>query len=331
MSAVAVLLGLALMSLLHELGHELIARLLRLRVIAVSFGLGPPIFRRTIRGTDLLIGPVPFGGFVRVAGIGNDDGPRPPWFKQLAVTLGGSLANYLIAALLGVIVALGWGIGTGRVLGLEVTSVSMHASSQGLRVGDIVTSVDGAPVTNVDELRSKLRASVPGPARLEVKRGAQTFSFPATPEDPTRPGLGARYVPRPDLKPGSVGASIASGLLEPLRMSGGLLVGAGRWIAPSSNTQRPVSPVGLAARVEKSGSWDLRRILSFAALLSVIVGLFNLLPIPGLDGGRACLVAVEVAARRPLQGSTTTAVQIGGALVLLVIWIALIAMDVVGR
>lgn len=331
MSAVAVLIGLALMSFLHELGHELVARLLKLRVVAVSFGLGPPIFRRTIRGTDLLIAPIPFGGFVRVAGIGNDEAPPPTWFKQLAVTLGGSLANYLIAAVLGVVLALGWGIGTGRILGLEVTQVSAHASSQGLRVGDVVTAVDGSPVTSVDELRAKLRAATRGPARLDVKRGSQSLTFPAGLEDPTRPGLGARYVPRPDLKPGSVGASIASGLLEPLRMSGGLLVGAGRWLAPSQEAQRPVSPVGLAARVEKSGAWDLRRILSFAALLSVIVGLFNLLPIPGLDGGRACLVAAEAVVRRPLQGKTASGIQIGGALVLLVVWIALMAMDAFGR
>lgn len=330
MSAAAVLIGLALMSFLHELGHELVARLLRLRVVAVSFGLGPPIFRRTIRGTDLLIGPLPFGGFVRVAGIGNDDGLRPSWPKQLAVTLGGSAANYVIAAVLGIILAIGWGVGTGRILGLEVTQVSMHASSQGLRVGDVVTAVDGSPVTSVDELRAKLRTATRGPARLEVKRGSQSLTFPASPEDPTRPGLGARYVPRPDLRSGSVGAAIASGIVEPLRTSGGLLVGAGRWFAPNSDAQRPVSAVGLAARVEKSGSWDLRRILSFAALLSVIVGLFNLLPIPGLDGGRASLILAEAAVRRPLQGSTSTAIQIGGALVLLVVWIVLIALDLIG-
>jgi len=70
--------------------------------------------------------------------------------------------------------------------------------------------------------------------------------------------------------------------------------------------------------------------LSFAALLSVIVGLFNLLPIPGLDGGRACLIVGESLSRRPLQGRVATVVQIAGALVLLAVWLVLIALDLLG-
>ncbi|HQP34305.1 MAG TPA: M50 family metallopeptidase [Polyangiaceae bacterium] len=329
MAAVAVIAGLALMAVLHELGHAAVARLLRLQVTLVSFGLGPPLFRRRLGATQVWIAPIPLGGFVRVAGLGDEPGPRPSHAAQLAVTLGGAAANYVVAAALGVALSLGWGNETGRVVGLEVTAVSAHAASQGLRVADVVTTADDAAIASVEELRARLRAASPRPVRLELLRDGATVAVEVSPEDPTRPGLGARYVPRPELQRRSPAAAVGSGLVEPLRTSAGLLARAGRMVMPGSG-QRPVSAVGLAVRVEKSGRWDARRVLSFAALLSVIVGLFNLLPIPGLDGGRACLIVGESLSRRPLQGRVATVVQIAGALVLLAVWLVLIALDLLG-
>ncbi len=329
MAAAAVIAGLALMAVLHELGHAAVARLLRLQVTLVSFGLGPPLFCRTLGATEVWIAPVPLGGFVRVAGLGGEPGPRPSHPAQLAVTLGGAGANYVVAAALGVALSLGWGIETGRVVGLEVTAVSAHAASQGLRVGDVVTRADGVPIARVEELRARLGVAPSRPVPLELLRDGAAVSIQVMPEDPTRPGLGARYVPRPELQRRSLATAIGSGLVEPLRTSAGLLARAGRMVMPGSG-QRPVSAVGLAVRAEKSGRWDARRVLSFAALLSVIVGLFNLLPIPGLDGGRACLIVGESLSRRPLQGRVATVVQIAGALLLLAVWLVLIALDLLG-
>jgi regulator of sigma E protease len=106
-----------------------------------------------------------------------------------------------------------------------------------------------------------------------------------------------------------------------------LLGGAGR-LWRGARADRPVGAVGLAGRVSQSRGWDLRRVLALGTVLSCAVGLFNLLPFPGLDGGRVCLELVEAGRRRRLPPRVATGVQVAGALLLLVAWLVITIADV---
>jgi regulator of sigma E protease len=330
MSVAVLIAGLMLMTLLHELGHAIAARAFGLRVQVVSIGFGPPLAHFQWRQVDVLLCVLPFGGFVRVAELNDEEPEAPPAgvpiVARLVVTLAGSLANYLIAAALSIALTVGWGVDTARIEGLEVTMVSDHAAKVGLLVGDVVTRADGQGLQNVEQLQTSFAAAGERPVRLEVIRSGATHSIMATAAGAGRRGLGARYVPRPELRHTSALASVGVGLIEPWRKGAGMLVNASNMLS-RGHARRPSSPIGVASRVSKSGRWDLRRTLSFGALLSIAVGMFNLLPLPGLDGGRVCLAIGETVLRRRLRRNVAIGIQLAGAIVLFAAWVAMAGLD----
>ena len=93
--------------------------------------------------------------------------------------------------------------------------------------------------------------------------------------------------------------------------------------SPRTSKHRPLGVVALADRVYTTSSWTLRRILALAVSLSMAMGLFNLLPFPGLDGGRLCVEAAQAVARRRLPPHALIAIQATGGLILLAAWLAL--------
>ncbi len=340
-SAFLVLAGLGLLVAAHEAGHALVAKAFGFQVTDFSFGLGPALASRKIGSITWHLGLIPFGGFVRVTELSplEDGGASAPDMQRfstrntiarLAVIGAGSMANFVVAAVLVATVALFWGVETGRVTGLEVTATSTTARASGLLVGDVVLSVASRPIRRVSDLSAAFVAgggAGGGGVPLVVRRGGRAVELSVRPRSiGDRWGLGARYAPRPELRGVGVLGALGAGLFFPGERALGMLGGWLDVIRPSSEV-RPVSAVGLADRVSRSGRWDLRRALLFVAVLSVVVGLFNLVPLPGLDGGRLCLEVVESARRRRLTGRAAVAVQVSGALLLLVCWAFILAED----
>jgi regulator of sigma E protease len=340
MSFALVFAALSLLTLIHELGHAAMARALGLHVTVLSVGFGPPFARFRVRGVAVLLCVVPFGGFVRVAELSGDEPTELPLARKLAVILAGSGANYALAALLGVGLTLGWGRETGRVEGLEITAVSERATQAGLAMGDVIVRADDREVASVQALQEVFQAANGAAVRLDVTRASVVRRVEAIAE-PGRAGLGARYVPRPELVRDGALRAIGSGLLDPARRTATLARNGYATIverfaptrggARGGTSARPASPIGLASRVAQSGRWDARRVLSFGALLTVVIGLFNLLPLPGLDGGRAALALIERARGRRLRARAAFAIQLAGGLALFAAAAVLVVLDVIGR
>jgi regulator of sigma E protease len=332
MSVALALAALITLAWLHELGHALAARALHLHVTAVSFGLGPPLGQVRWGDTRILLGLIPFGGYVRVAELVEESGAgnpaRPGLAARLAVILAGPLANYAVAVLLGLVVAVTWGVDQGKLEGIEVSQISQHAARMGLQIGDVVVEADGQAIRSTQDLRDRFLAAAPNPVQLAVRRLGQTIVIAVLPVAPDQPGLGARYLPKPQLQRVSVWRAVQYALREPIRQAAAWLGRLPRLAAISAPT-RALGPVGLADRVARSGSWDVRRALVFCGRLAVVVGLFNLLPIPGLDGGRAGLALCEAVLRRRLPPRAALVAQLTGALALFLAWAALLVMDLV--
>lgn len=325
MQAGLVLLGLSVLVLWHELGHLLAAWTLRLHITDFSAGFGPTLVQKSWSGIRWRIGVIPFGGFVRVREL-SLEADEPDRYRarfilrRIIAQLAGSFANFVLATLLVAAAALAWGQPTGAIAGLEVTKVSDHASDAGLRVGDVVERIGDRPIRSVAGLNDAL-ASSGSTVSVYVRRTEGSAQLAMTPlERDGKRGLGARYVARPELRAASPGEALAAGLAYPVSQSRALIRNASAMFVPSSGV-RPVGPIGLADRVSQSGSWDVRRVLSFAAMLSVVVGLFNLLPIPGLDGGRLVLELVESVRRKRISIRGALIAQVTGAIVLLALWI----------
>jgi regulator of sigma E protease len=343
MSAVLLLVaGLAALSLAHESGHALAARALGLHVTDICVGLGPALVRFEWRGVRWMMAPIPLGGFVRVAEMApesvNDQGDDRTWFtgkalaKRIAVIGAGPTANYLVAALVALALALGWGIETGRTVGLRVVSVDEGARFAGLLVGDSVVQVNGQ---GIDGLRSLSRAlgesGADATAFVTVKRQGVPVELrmPRLRARNGAFGLGAAYSLEPESRQAGPVEALGHALIEPLRDARTFVVHAGNMLPPrQASGPRPAGIVGLADRVRSVKRWTARSALALGISLSVAMGLFNLLPFPGLDGGRLCIEAVQAARRRRLPPRTLFAMQVAGGLMLLAAWILLTAFEI---
>src|SRR5215475_10409908 len=188
MRALLALLALGVLLTVHELAHLLAARVFGTRAVVFSFGIGPPLFGFRALGQRWALGAIPFGGWLRLEGENPHDPTRVSGVpfaslspgRRLVVFAAGPLGSWLLAVGLftGLFVA-----GTHHPAGTVVGGVEPGsiAAAAGLRPGDHITSVDGAPVQSWSELVEALGAHEGSEATLVVLRGTDTLKIALTP------------------------------------------------------------------------------------------------------------------------------------------------------
>ena len=187
------LIALGVLVFVHELGHFLVAKRAGIRVDRFSLGYPPKMIGFTWGETEYCISWIPFGGYVKVAGmadVGTDETRGEPWEfpskslpVRMAVIAAGPLMNFLFAFAVFVVVYGGFGVDTVEST-IVAPSEGSVAETAGLRRGDVVRAFDGESVSNAHELSEGLkRASVSGSV-LSVERGGDLVEveLPAAPD-----------------------------------------------------------------------------------------------------------------------------------------------------
>ncbi len=306
----------------HELAHYLNARSVGVPVRTFSVGIGPVLLRRRWRGTEWRLSALPLGGYVDPVGMGptlGDDGKLEHPKEGLAtkslaaklwVLVGGVIANYLLGSVLlaaAIVMEPSYReITTGQtptILGSTLAEVTAGSAAErlGLAAGDRIISVNGivdpAPNQVVEQVRTASALDI------VVERGGVQRTV-ATPWPPTgttgAPLLGVRIAP--------VLPAVGFGptLLESLRfgirvvpdMVRGFITGFAGAITGSENRD-VAGPVGMVSMVDQARRVGIAPVVLLAAVINFSLAVFNLLPIPGLDGGRMLLATVVAVRRRP--------------------------------
>lgn len=306
----------------HELAHYLNARSVGVPVRTFSVGLGPVLLRKRWLGTEWRLSLLPLGGYVDPVGMGptlGEDGNLEHPKEGLAtkslgaklwVLVGGVIANYLLGSLLlaGAIVLQPAyrEITTGQsptVLGSTINEVTAgsHAEVLGLAAGDRVLRVNDVVDPTPDELVSELRSAT----RLQIvyaRGGAEhTVGMPWPPPDaPSPPLLGVRIAPiMPEVGFGAaLGESLRFGVRVVPDMVRGFVAGFAGAITGAENRD-VAGPVGIVTMVDQARRVGLAPVVLLAAVINFSLAVFNLLPIPGLDGGRMLLATVVAIRRKP--------------------------------
>jgi regulator of sigma E protease len=320
----------------HEFGHFIVARKLGVGVTKFSFGFGPKLYGFQRGETEYLVSAVPLGGYVKLVGESDTDDVAPeerarsfsakPLWVKMAVVAAGPTANLVFAVLVFWLVFLG-GVPS---LTTKIGDVSPGAPAEqaGLRKGDVVESVDGVAVKSWEDLAAAIRSGSPGkPLQITIRRGGEEKTVAVAPEMREGRTVFGEKVAEPKI-------GIAAGhdvVYQPLG-PGGAFTRAGtetgkliyltamtvvKLITRALPSQTLGGPILIAQIAGDQARQGPSAFAYFLALLSVNLGVLNLLPIPILDGGHLLFFSVEALLRKPIsQQARAVAQQVGLAVIL---------------
>ncbi len=344
MSILIFLLVLSVLVFVHELGHLLAAKRSGVRVEEFGFGLPPRIFGRKIGNTLYSINLLPIGGFVKLkgedaemAGFGDADSfasIKPS--RRIFIVGAGVLGNLFLAYLIFVgLFLVGYPKLSGQVKVSEVTPGSPAAAANVLP-GDVVSSFNHQKIETPDDLIEKTNQKRGQEIVLTVERSGQLSEVKVVPRVSPPPGqgpLGVRLGFEGGLVYEKVGLAsvplraaqeiakqlglMAAGLQK---MVGGLFVG--------KVPQEVAGVVGIYKISSQAYEAGLRIFAQFVAVVSLNLFVFNLLPIPALDGGRILFILPELIFKRKVSPKVERMVNNLGLVLLLTLVVLVTIRDV---
>lgn len=311
-------LALAFLIIVHELGHFLACRIFKVEV--EEFGLGLPpraltLFRSS--GTDFTLNWIPLGGFVRPRGqddpqiTGGLAAAKP--LVRISVALAGPVMNLILAVVLyaASYVVLGEPDPT-RLDQVQVQSImqASPAEAAGLQIGDIILKVNGQDVSSVEQAREIIYAHLDQTITMHYQRGDTVFETSVTPLSSRPPEQGATgLLMGPPVRPIGLPQAALNGVRATYYHIGLLFEMLGKFVTGQSTGEvNFVGPIGIGRMYvgmreagPASGLGSILDVFGFLISISISLAIFNLLPIPALDGGRILLTLPELLFRRRLE------------------------------
>ncbi len=339
----------------HEFGHFIVAKWCGVKVEEFGFGFPPKLFGYRPKGseTEYTVNLLPIGGFVRLYGEEGEHGDDQRSFaaktplQRIAILSAGVIVNLIIA------------VGAFTIVGMMGSTVLVTedqrdevanpavtisqvlpdstAESAGLKFGDRIVAVNGESVETVTSVQSVIGESAGEEISLTLERGSQEIT-----QEVTVPELS-------DDDSGKIGVGLALagtvrlGFLEALGQSFVRIwvivartiefIGVGL-ISLVTTIEAPAEadvrgPVGLVQVVGDFRALGATYIVTFVGLISTSLALFNILPIPALDGGRILFVLIEMIKGSPVSKELEGRVHMGGYLVLMGLMLLVTANDII--
>jgi len=330
----------------HELGHFLAARAVGVPVEEFGFGYPPRLLKiGEWQGTEITLNWIPFGGFVRPKGEADETveggmAAAPAW-KRLVIALSGPVMNFIIGIIVLVIVYTAMGTPASNEALVTQIAPESPAMQVGLEPGDIILSVEGERIEDIEDLIDKINANVGREISLTVERDDETRTVEITPRVNPPEGEGAIGVGLSNpLKPtpffqsigeafSTTGYIIRETLLLPVRLISGSV---------DPGVARPVGYKGIfdiySQAVEMDQESDVYTAeplpiftLSIIANISIALGITNLLPIPALDGGRILFTLPELVFGKKIPQKFENAVNTVSFLLLILLMVFITILD----
>lgn len=337
-TAFSFILVLGLLIFVHELGHFLFAKLFGVRVLKFSLGFGPALFGKKIGDTEYVVSAIPLGGFVKMFGENPDEQDVPKeerkvsfahksvW-QRFGIVFAGPAFNFIFPVLMFFMLFLFTGTPE-HVDGTRVGKVGADtpAAAAGLQENDVIIRINDNLTEKWQDILDNVQGSGGKELKIVVLREEETKTLQLQPKFETVKNLFGedlepRYIigigPKFDLRyvhKGPVGAFVDAcqqtwGYVDLTFTS---MVKIAQRVVPFSELGGPILIAQVAGQQLESGWVDL---FYFIALLSVNLGILNLLPIPILDGGHLMFLTIEAIRRRPLgERAQIIAQQVGLAL-----------------
>lgn len=336
MMIITALLVLAVIILVHEWGHFIACRSAGIEVEEFSIGFGPKLVsvnRRNDRSeqdeagkTEYSLRLFPIGGFVRMAGSEPDDLDNPAGFNQaspwqrIKVLAAGPLMNFVLAVFIFIFAFTVIGIPqpvNQPVLGEVVAG--KPAAEAGLEPGDRVISIDGRKVSTWEQMVQIIQQTQKGDTlEMVITRDGQQHTVNVRPEynQSTKTSILGVSATLSYQKMG-LWQGIKMGFVNTYATTVLMLQGLVQLITGAVSPDALAGPVGITRMIGEAAQGGLIYLLNFTALLSINLGVINLLPFPALDGSRIVFTGLELVRGRPIEAERENFIHLIGFVVLL--------------
>ncbi len=316
-SIVAAIIGLGLLIVFHEFGHFLLAKLSGVGVLTFSVGFGPKLWVKKRGETEYALSAFPLGGYVKMVGENPDEEVKAvdiersfahkSLLKRTAIVVAGPGFNLLLAVFLFMLVFTFYGVPVMSTMISDVSSGS-PAEKAGIVKGDRIVAIDGKTVNEWGELSATIKASQGKPLNVEISRGKDVLSLTVTPN--RTEGRNVFGEPRDEwligissqvsIEKGNAGRSFSRAFSQTYDIAKLTLQAFYKMILGDVSPRNIGGPIMIAQLAGQQAQEGLGSFLAFLAVLSINLGVLNLLPVPVLDGGHLLFFMIEAVIRKPV-------------------------------
>ncbi|MBN1841332.1 MAG: RIP metalloprotease RseP [Deltaproteobacteria bacterium] len=344
---VSLIIVLGVLIFAHEFGHFIVAKVLGVGVEKFSLGFGPRIFGKKIGMTDYRISAIPLGGYVKMVGEAPDSEldesmialsfSHKSVLKRSLIVLAGPAFNFFLS------VAIFFGffeISGLPIMQPEVGSVQegMPAYVAGVQAGDRIVAVDGEPVTQWDEMAEIITQRGGSTLEFELLRDETIISLRITPKQISSQNVFGEKIDKYVIGITASGEftierlnpieAVVEGVLQTWQIAKLTVLSVGKILAGTLSAKTIGGPIMIAQLAGEHAKAGMANFIFFIALLSVNLGILNLLPIPVLDGGHLMFFFIEAVTRKPVNLKMREVAQQIGIFVIILLMVFVFYNDI---
>jgi regulator of sigma E protease len=346
---ISFIIVLGILVFIHEFGHFISAKKSGIRVEEFALGYGPKLFSHKKGETMYSIRALPLGGFCKMTGEFPDDGDlsdeekeiyldakrknqlfyqKSVW-KRFLVIFMGPFMNFMLAAFLFILIFSVYGLpvnsSQSTILGDIIPGQA--AAESGLKPGDKIIAVDGQRVDNWNNLANIIHNSNGKELLIEFQRDANIRELRITPKYNEEDGYVIGIYPQVIREKIGIFSSIKWGLLQTWHVFRLTILGFVQIISRRSSAEIG-GPIIIASMVGQALEIGFSNLLNLMAIISINLGIINLLPFPALDGGRLLFIIIEIVRGRPVDPQKEGFVHLIGFALLMVLMAFFVYKDI---
>lgn len=325
------LLVFLLVVMLHELGHFTVAKLSGIKVNEFSIGMGPKIYQKEKGETFYSLRLLPVGGYVAMEGEeDNSNDPRAfnnvHILKRMAVVLAGAFMNFVLAFFAFTIIFSIVGYGSNEI---DKVMENSPAMTSGLRPGDKILKINDSTTRDIYDINSIISKNNDKEMNFLIDRKGEVLKFNIKPEFSEENkmyliGITSK-IDHSFLKSVSLGAD------RTIQMSKMIIQSIKMMFTGSFKMEYLSGPVGVVQLIGSESSKGFLNFLQILGLISANLGVFNLLPIPALDGGKFLFLLIEALRGKPIDEKIEQGLSMIGISLLFSLMIYVTIFNDIGR
>ncbi len=336
---------------IHEFGHYITAKKSDILVEEFALGFGPKLISKKVGETVYSIRSIPLGGFCNMAGEfpaddeDMDEKERTIYkkaegknrlfhqksaFKRFAVIFMGPVMNFLLAGFIFILIfsVFGVPVSTSNEAVLGEIIPEKPAAEAGLQPNDKIISIDGTPVKSWKEMASLIKENSSEVIKIKFERNKKIQHVTIIPEYSKESGGGIIGIyPQLIRKNIPFFESIKLGIFQTFRVIQFTIMGFVQMISKPSASDIG-GPIMIASIVGQAARVGILNVLNWTAIISINLGIINLLPFPALDGGRILFIVIEMIRGKAVDAKKENFVHLIGFAILIMLMIFIIYKDI---